>query len=440
VRVWERPSVQLAGVFGLLGLLAWWTFQVVSVPPSLRTLFDEDEAIATAAIPPTEEEQFQKELARLPAPPENHAPEVVALISRLGKLTPPPAIVARAVLRDRQTPKDQTPFGWSEPELAALQNYQTRLREAWEPFFLGPAPDWKRFPDSALLFRTDLFFLMGSRSDLIRYLTYQPGQPASWEYQPGDDPVFFLRLFQQVASLGTLRFGSLSGWAMSDVVSRITWTEKVLQDVGFFFVADGEDPKGWLALVPAPPTVSSLREGLQADRAVFARSAEYLQSLPAGTPATVALTRLLGDKTDAEWFIRHVNQPKTAQDLAGILREGAGQIGTLEQKTYLSGPAWRQWLAGNPSSGLSPALQGALGGMQEFEEKTLAYQVALAFVRASSAYRQSGVDGMKNIPDPARPGSFLSITTSTNGITLSSSLQKKGGGNYSFTFEPLPSP
>ena len=243
----------------MLGLLACWTLQLVSVPPSLRTLFDEDEAIATAAIPPPEEEAFQKELLRLPPPPENHAPEVADLLSRLRELQNTPALVVMAVRRDLQTPKDQVPPAWTEFELTALKNYQTKLREAWESFLSGPAPDWRRFPDSALLFRSNFFFLMGPQQDLIRYLTYEPGQPASWEYKPSDDPVFFLRLFRQAGSLGTLRFGTLSGWAVSDVVFRTSLTEKILQESGFFFSPDRESPDGLLPLAPAPPTILSLR-------------------------------------------------------------------------------------------------------------------------------------------------------------------------------------
>ena len=68
------------------------------------------------------------------------------------------------------------------------------------------------------------------------------------------------------------------------------------------------------------------------------------------------------------------------------------------------------------------------------------FQVSLAFLQASAAYRKTGIEGMRSIADPARPGSFLAITNSTNGITLSSAFQPKGGGNYSFTFQPAPAP
>ena len=137
----------------------------------------------------------------------------------------------------------------------------------------------------------------------------------------------------------------------------------------------------------------------------------------------------------SEWFVSHSGNPKSARDLAVILRQGAEQIGSLEQKTYLSGAAWRQWLSGDLDKGLNPALRESLKGMQEFEQTAMLYQVTLAFAKASAAYRRSGLEGMTNIPDPARPGSFLTVTKSTNGITLSSAFQTKEGENYSYTLE-----
>jgi len=47
---------------------------------------------------------------------------------------------------------------------------------------------------------------------------------------------------------------------------------------------------------------------------------------------------------------------------------------------------------------------------------------------------------MRNIPDPARSGFFLSVTDTTNGITLSSAFPGKPGENYRFTFEVAPTP
>jgi len=64
----------------------------------------------------------------------------------------------------------------------------------------------------------------------------------------------------------------------------------------------------------------------------------------------------------------------------------------------------------------------------------------LAFLKASAAYRATGIEGMRTIPDPARPGSYLAVTSSTNGITISSSYQKDGGTNVSFSFKPETAP
>jgi hypothetical protein len=217
-------------------------------------------------------------------------------------------------------------------------------------------------------------------------------------------------------------------------------SEKTLRGADYFFPPQSQDPQDLLPLTLLPPTINSLREGLKTDRAVFLRSADYLETLPATTPADMALTRLLGNKGDAEWFARHVGQPQNTRDLAAILRQGAEQIALLEQKTYLSGPAWRQWLSGDVDLGLGPALKGSLNGMREFEKTRLEYQLSLAFLKASSAYRQAGQEGMRNIPDPASPGSFLSVSRTPEGLTLSSAYRREDGTNYSFTFQPAPAP
>jgi len=276
--------------------------------------------------------------------------------------------------------------------------------------------------------------------DLLCYGFYDPEQPQTWGHQLESQPEFYLRLFRQSTTIGTLRFGTFSGWAVTDVTSSAKYSEETIRKSDYFFFDSSLDPRGLLSLSPPPPTISTLRAGLRTDRAVFLRSAEYLQSLPMGTAVQVALTRLLGDREDAEWFIRNVNHPKTAQELATILQQGANQIGSLEQKTFFSGPAWRQWLAGDLGSGLNPAIAGALTGIQEFEQTALKYQVALAFLNAASAFRESGVEGMRKIPDPARPGFFLTVTESANGITLSSAFQEKPGENYRFTFQPVATP
>ena len=296
------------------------------------------------------------------------------------------------------------------------------------------------YPTVAIFFRSQFPPMSPSYRDTFSYGFYEAGQPQSWSIEPANQPEFYLRLFQKTSTLGTLRFGSLSSWAATDAVRTAGLCEEIIQKSDYFFSPQTQNPEELIPLAPPAPTVETLRKGLKTDKAVFARTAEYLESLPPQTPAKFGLTRLLTDEGDASWFVSHVDHPKTVRDLAAILRQGAEQIGSLEQKTYLSGPAWRQWLEGNLNEGLSPALKGALKGMREFEKTALEYQVSLAFLQASAAYRKSGAAGMRNIPDPARPGSFLMVTNSTNGMTLSSAFQPKEGENYSYTLEAPTSP
>ena len=439
----QRSIQQLVAVFILLSAIAWWITGRVAVSHSVREFFLGDEETSTQPeSSPGDQEKvlIEKAVAELPPPPAEHSPEVAELITRLAELQTIPAILVNAVKRDRETPKEQTPPAWSHAEVQALRDYQAKFRQAWEPFLSGPAPDWAKFPDSAIFFRSHFPPIDNSYREILGYGFYESEQPPSWGGEPDDQPEFFLRLLRQTTNLGALRFGGLSGWAVTDMVRGAKLSEEMVRKSDYFFSPRSQNPEELLSLAPPPPTVVTLREGLKTDRAVFSETARYLESLPPQTPAKIGLTRLLEDEGDASWFVSHVNNPKTVRDLATILRQGADQISLLEQKTYLSGPAWRQWLRGNLETGISPALQGSLEGIQDFEKTTLEYQVSLAFLQASAAYRKSGVEGMRNIPDPARPGSFLTITDSTNGITLSSAFQSKEGGNYSFTFQAPPTP
>jgi hypothetical protein len=439
----QRSIQQLVAVFILLTAIAWWITGRVAISNSLRDFFlgEEESSTQTEASPGDQEKVLiEKAVAELPPPPAEHSPEVAELISRLAELQTIPAILVNAVKRDRETPKEKTPPAWSDAEVQALRDYQAKFGQAWEPFLSGPVPDWAKFPDSAIFFRSHFPPMDQAYRDILRYGFYEAEQPPSWGGEPDNQPEFYLRLFRQTATLGALRFGGLSGWAITDMVRGAELSKEMIRKSDYFFSPQSQNPEELLPLAPPPPTVVTLREGLKTDRAVFSETARYLESLPPQTPAKIGLTRLLGDEGDASWFVSHVNDPKTVRDLATILRQGADQISLLEQKTYLSGPAWRQWLSGNLESGISPALQGALEGIQDFEKTTLEYQVSLAFLQASAAYRKSGVQGMRSIPDPARPGTFLTVINSTNGITLSSVFQSEEGEKYSFSFEPLPAP
>jgi len=436
-----RRSLQnLLAVFILLGAIAWWITGRVAVSHSVRDFLLGEEESATFPEPSPEEQEkilTEKIFSELPPSPSNHSPEVAGLLSRLKEIEAIPAILVNAVKRDRDTPKDQTPSPWSEAELEALKNYQAKFREAWEPFLSGPQPDWEHFPDSALLFRSSGLFLMNDYHDNFVYALHQPGKPSTRD----NSPEFLLRLIRQTTTLGTLRFGGISGWGMSDSVFLVrALAHEIFPKSQYCFPPESENPELLLRWAPSPPTIQTLRNGLKTDHAVFLRAAEYLDSLPGNIPPSMALTHLLGDKRDAEWFVSHLESPQTTHDLASAIRLGAEQISLLEQKTYLTGPAWRQWATGNPESDLCLALRGSLDGMKEFETTQMEYQVALAFLKASAAYRTTGIEGMRTISDPAKPGSYLAVTSSTNGITISSAYQKDGGTNVSFSFKPEPAP
>ena len=436
-----RRSLQnLLAVFILLGAIAWWITGRVAVSHSVRDFLLGEEESATFPEPSPEEQEkilTEKIFSELPPPPSNHSPEVAGLLSRLKEIEAIPAILVNAVKRDRDTPKDQTPSPWSEAELEALKNYQAKFREAWEPFLSGPQPDWEHFPDSALLFRSSGLFLINDYNDNFEHALHEPGQPSTQE----NSTEFLLRLIRQTTTLGTLRFGGLSGWGISDSVSLVrALAHEISRKSQYCFPPESENPELLLRWAPSPPTIQTLRNGLKTDHAVFLRAAEYLDSLPGHIPPSMALTHLLGDKGDAEWFVSHLENPTSTRDLASAIRLGAEQISLLEQKTYLSGPAWRQWATGNPEGGLCLALRGSLDGMKKFETTQMEYQVALAFLKASAAYRTAGIEGMRTIPDPAKPGSYLAVTSSTNGITISSAYQKDAGKNVSFSFKPETAP
>ena len=392
MRVWERPFIQLLAVFLVLGLFAWWTFRTVSLPPVLRDLFEEDEAIVTAATPLTPEEQFQQEVDRLPAPPENHAPEVAALLERLRNLPPVPYIVQAARQRDAARREGEPFISWSEEEKKAEETLLNNYLGAWEPFFSAPPPDWIRFPDSARLFRAQL-------ADLLDFPKgYEAGEFLIYDLSRG-----FLKTFRH---LGALRFGfgfgTLNPWGNTDTVGLFrSFCE---------FTQEGFLPEESFLLTPPPaPDIGDLRRALQSDRALFLRTAEYLEVLPENVSAKAALSRYLNNSGDADWFLQRTGPQTSARVLATYLRQDARQIAELEQKTFLSGPAWRQWLGGQPGFGLSPTLQAGLAGLQEFEQVRLRYLVILAILDARQRVLASGAEAAARLPDPAQPGTFLRV-------------------------------
>ena len=406
MKLWERPFVQLFAIFLLLGLLALWTFQTVSLPPVLRDLFEQDSAIATAAIPPTEEETFQRELSRLPAPPENHAPTVAALLQRLRNLPPTPYILQVARQRDIAVRQGENAPAWNPAELAAEAESEAAFLAAWEPFLNGPPVEWEKYPDTARLFRSNLFTLLKNPS----------GGEVSEELLLGPD----FRLIKKLQGLGTLRFGSLSSWSLTDTVML----SKMLLDKTTSFQGSDDLLRMTVTNFPLPPSVDDLRSGLRVDRSLFLSAAQYFEGLPPSTSAQLGLTGFLEEPRDAGWFLGRLPRPDLdVIGLATYLRQASQQILSLEQKTFLPYQAWRQWLAGNPAQGLPVILADSLRGIQEFETARTRHQLIQAFLKAALAFREAGLDASRQTPDPARPGQFLQVETSDGGTVISTSWQ-----------------
>ena len=435
---WQRPFFQLLAIFFILGLFAWWTFQTVSLPPALRNLFEEDQAMADAATPPSDEESFLAELSRLPAPPQEHAPEVASLLERLKNLPPIPYVLANALARDAATPKDQKPPPWTPEEISALEKMEQAYLGAWQPFFAGAAPDWSRYPDSILLFRST-GFLLGKDLKLAELVTYQPGtsRRATFVYNPEEAPELMFPLLRQCRNLGTIRFGVLQ-WEFSETVRT---AELTASGVGSL-VSEPGLPGGWLeglraGLAPAP-SLQDLRAGLAADRALFLRTADFLEQVPPGTSARAGLFCLLQDENDTRWYLRSLGDPATASQLGAQLRRDAEQLEILRQKTFLPGPAWRQWLSEDPGQGLHPLLAKGLGGFLAFENVRMSYLVTLAALDARIAVEEGGWEAARRVPDPAKPGSFFQAENTEEGLRLTSAFVPKGTTNALSFLLPAP--
>ena len=397
--------MRLFFIFLVLGLFALWTFRTVSLPPALRDLFEEDETIAAVAVPLTEEERLQQELARLPAPPENHAPEVAALLQRLRALPPVPAIVQIARQRDASLREGETAPPWSPEELAAESRMAEAYLKAWEPFFASAPIAWEKYPDSARLFR----------SQLSQLKEIPPGYGFSNYFLLFPD----FNLYRPLRHLGALRFGTdfllSNGWAGLDTVSLAETTRNFFMDPVVF--TESSSPES----TPPPPRIEDIRLGLRSDHALFLSAAGYLETLAPETPALIALQRFLGDRTNAEWFLERISGVKTSSQLARHLRRDADQILSLENKTFLSAPAWRQWLE-NASSGLSPALRDSLGGLRDFERIRFQYQVSTALLQALEKIQAGDVRAAERIMDPAQPQTFLRVEEGETGFAVSSAL------------------
>lgn len=438
MRLWQRPFLRLLGVFLSLGLFAWWIFRTVSLPPVLRDLGGVDEAVASAAKPPGQTELFQEKMARLPTPPEDHAPEVAALLQRLRGLPALPYVLEEALTRDKSTPRGEVPPLWSLAETQALEAAQKAYQQAWEPFLNGPVPDWKNFPDSILLFRAQsqpIWIPVKKYEELWNYLPGIPGGRASLE-----NVRFYLAYLRQIRNLGSLRFGREPiPWNMSETIRVADLAANVLE-VGVLTQNYSLDNlQDFQKELSPPPTLEDLRLGLESDRSLFSRAADYLASLPGDTPARAGWVRWLRNETLADWFLERAGQPAHTADLVTQLRAGLAQLELLRQKTFLSGAAWRQWLAQNPGAGLAPWLAQGLGGFEEFEAIRMRCLLARSTLTARIALAQGGLPTARRLPDPARPDGFLGIEEVPGGFRVSSAYLRPGDTNaWSVLVPPAP--
>lgn len=438
MRLWQRPFLRLLGVFLSLGLFAWWIFRTVSLPPVLRDLGGVDEAVASAAKTPGPTELFQEQLARLPAPPEDHAPEVVALLQRFRSLPPVPYFLEEALTRDKSTPQGETPPMWSLAETQALEAAQKAYQQVWEPFFKGPIPDWKNFPDSILLFRSQsqpVWILVKKYEELWNYLPGIPGGRNSLE-----NVRFYLAYLRQIRNLGTLRLGREPGpWNLSETIRVADLTANVLEVGVLSQNYSLNDLRGFQDELPPPPTLEDLRLGLESDRSLLSRAADYLAALPGDTPARVGWVRWLQNETLADWFLEKAGQPARTTDWVAQLRAGLAQLEQLRQKTFLPATAWRQWLAQNPGIGLAPWLAQGLGGFEEFEATRMRCLLTRSVLEARILLNQGGWVAARRLPDPARPGAWLQIEEVAGGLRVSSAYLRPGDTNaWSVLVPPVP--
>jgi len=438
VRPWQRPLTQVVGVILILGLFTWWILQTVSLPPAVRNLFEEDQAVVTAASPPSPEEDWRAQSDRLPPWPQEHAPEVAALIERLKNLPLFPYLLANALARDAATPGDQKPPPWTAEELSALEDFRQAYLQAWRPFLEGPAPLWSEYPDSVLLFRSTTF-LLGQNEKAAQLMTYRPGQRRSANFvsNPAEAPELMLPLLRQCRNLGAIRFGVLQ-WEYSETIRTAELTANAVIDL----VSEPEVSREWLeslrdGLAPAP-TMLDLRAGLAADRALFLKAAEFMENLPYNTTAPAGLFHILRDKNDTRWYLRSLGNPQTASEVGTQLRRDAEQLESLRQKTFLSGPAWRQWLSEDPGQGLNPVLAKGLGGFLAFESVRMNYLVALSALDARLALAKGGLEAVQAVPDPAKPGSFFQVESTEGGVLFTSAYVPAGKTNSLSFLVPTP--
>ncbi|MCX6936135.1 MAG: hypothetical protein NTZ01_08130, partial [Verrucomicrobia bacterium] len=195
----RHPFLHILVVFLILGIFAWWLMNRVSVSSSIHDIFASEGETAIQPEPTPEEQEMkfmEKAIAELPEPPQEHAPQVAALLARLQALPPIPFLLEEARKRDAATPEGQDPTPWSSAELAALAEFRRNFFSAWEDFWSGPEPDWTKFPDSTLFFRQKIMSLVSE--DPYKMALYNPSARVSAGSEFSPELEFILRLARQL--------------------------------------------------------------------------------------------------------------------------------------------------------------------------------------------------------------------------------------------------
>jgi len=287
---------------------------------------------------------------------------------------------------------------------------QTSFKEAWLPFLSSPTPDWKSFPDSIALFRFQGDFLSTDwqvLADLTNPIPQLPQQPEQFQ-----NPEFTLAYLRQIRTLGSLKFGAnTDSEGVANKMMKILETRVIRDDFPTLTLLAVREN------LPPPPSLEDLRSGLEADRALFLRAAQFLQSLPTGTSAAAGITRWMDRKAETAWGLNEYGRFRLASELAADLNRKAAELDRLMQKTFLSAPAWRQWLSGNPGYGLSPLLVDGLGGFQAFEQTRSDYLVAKGALDVRILLQTQGAEAARKVPDPLLRGAFFQLEETEDRLT-----------------------
>ena len=100
-----------------------------------------------------------------------------------------------------------------------------------------------------------------------------------------------------------------------------------------------------------------------------------------------------------------------------------------------------QWLSGDPGAGLSPLLSKGIDGFKDFESTRASYILTQAALKARIAVEKNDMEAALRVPDPTRPGAFLRVLQTEEGLRISSSYVPAGETNsVVFLVPSLPGP